>query len=96
MCADHHDRDPRVPQMHDSFRRSAPIAEVEIHDRARGFSRFGLLERFEQMCSAVCDRCAGERGAQMISDRTENERMILKHDERVAGHRHTIGQESSA
>jgi hypothetical protein len=32
----------------------------------------------------------------MISDRTKNERMILKHDERVAGHRHTIRQELSA
>jgi hypothetical protein len=82
--------------MRDNIRRCAPIAEVEIHDRARGRSRFGLLERFEQMRSAICDRCAGERGAQMISDRTENERMILKHDERVAGHRHTIRQESSA
>ncbi len=31
----------------------------------------------------------------MISNRTENERMVLEDDERVAGHRHTLGQEPS-
>ncbi len=82
--------------MQDSFCRCSSIAEVEIDDGAGGIIRRRKLKCVKKMRSAICDRCAGERGAQMISDRTENERMILKHDERVAGHRHTIRQESSA